>query len=675
MTSATELAADERGDPYGRIFDANTALRFVAACGPAAVTVYLAFNAGGFFAGGPATAATALGLALVLRIVLADQPIAGIGPWLGTAIVALGLFAVWTLASAWWSEAPARAMIDFDRVLLYWMGLVLFGSLPRDRQMILWAVRAFAVAVVGIALAGLVTRLLPDLWSAAATVQNHRLSYPLTYWNALGILVAVGIVICVHLASGPDRSRLVKVLAAGSLPVLAATLYFTFSRGAIVAGLLGLVLYVALARPRGLLSTALAVLLPIAVALVSCYRADLLATGHYASSAGIVEGHHVALVVALCTVAAALVRLLLLHILDPRLERFSSPIAAGRRTFAVAATVAVVGVVVIGAAVDLPQKLSHQYQSFTANTGASSSGDLRGRLTSVSNNGRLHQWRVALDDGFDPRPLTGSGAGTFAEVWAQHAVGGLKVENAHSLYIEVLSELGIVGLLLLLGGLIAILAGLIARMRAADRGLNAVLFAAGLTWAVHAGFDWDWQMPATVFWLFAIGGMAITGPAVRESWLSRGRLRRVALAVGCLALIVTPALMALSQTRLDSSLAALERGDCGAASADALAAAHLVSARPEPYQVLGFCDSRASEGELAISLLKTAVERDPKSWESYYGLALVTAAAGKDPRPAARRALELGREEPLARNAVARFRTNSPRLWIRRAANARLPIY
>jgi O-antigen ligase len=656
------------------MFERRSLERGLPALGVAGATVYLSFNAGGFFAGAPALLAAVLGVALTVRIVVAEQPFAGIGPWLGVAIGALGLFAVWTLASAWWSHAPARAMISFDRLLLYWLALVLFGSLPRDARTLRWALRAFAAAVVAVAVAGLATRLLPDVWSAPASVQNHRLSYPLTYWNSLGILVGVGIVLCTHLAAAADRSRLTKVLAAGALPLLAATLYFTFSRGSIATVLLGLLVYAALARPKGLVSVALAAVPTVLVALVVCYGADLLATGHYASSPGVVEGHRVAAAVLVCALIAALVRLALCAALDPRLERVHVSPATRRRTLTVAVPVALLAIVVAAIVVDLPHLLDTQYERFTADTGASSSGDLRNRLTSVSNNGRLSQWRVALDDGFSPHPLDGTGAGTFAELWSEHGVAGLKVENAHSLYVEVLAELGVPGLLMLLTAIVALLGGLASALRGPERQLQAALLAAAVAWLVHAGFDWDWQMPATIIWLFGLGGMAIARPAGQPA-RELGRFPRVALGIGCLVLIVTPVLMALSQARLDSAVAALERGDCGAATSDALAAAHLVSPRPEPYQLLGFCDSRAGQHELAVRMLETAVDKDPKSWESFYGLALVTGAAGRDPRPAARRAFELAPHEPLARNAVARFRSNDPEVWRRRASTARLPLF
>lgn len=55
--------------------------------------------------------------------------------------------------------------------------------------------------------------------------------------------------------------------------------------------------------------------------------------------------------------------------------------------------------------------------------------------------------------------------------------------------------------------------GFAARLGGPDRTLYAALFAAGLAWALHAGVDWDWQMPAVTLWVFALGGAALAAPA------------------------------------------------------------------------------------------------------------------------------------------------------------------
>ncbi|MDQ8030367.1 MAG: hypothetical protein REJ23_16710, partial [Brevundimonas sp.] len=41
------------------------------------------------------------------------------------------------------------------------------------------------------------------------------------------------------------------------------------------------------------------------------------------------------------------------------------------------------------------------------------------RFRTIANNGRIEHWRVAIDDGFDAEPLHGTGAGTYALLWAR----------------------------------------------------------------------------------------------------------------------------------------------------------------------------------------------------------------------------------------------------------------
>lgn len=64
------------------------------------------------------------------------------------------------------------------------------------------------------------------------------------------------------------------------------------------------------------------------------------------------------------------------------------------------------------------------------------------------------------------------------------------VQDAHSLYLETLAELGLVGFVLLIGVLSPPLIG-----AGATRSDPNVAIAAGAY--VHAGLDWDWEMPAT----------------------------------------------------------------------------------------------------------------------------------------------------------------------------------
>jgi len=62
------------------------------------------------------------------------------------------------------------------------------------------------------------------------------------------------------------------------------------------------------------------------------------------------------------------------------------------------------------------------------------------------------------------------------------------VRDAHSLYLETAAELGLVGLL----ALALFLGGIAAAARRGPPTLVAVLVA----FALHAGLDWDWELPA-----------------------------------------------------------------------------------------------------------------------------------------------------------------------------------
>lgn len=82
-------------------------------------------------------------------------------------------------------------------------------------------------------------------------------------------------------------------------------------------------------------------------------------------------------------------------------------------------------------------------------TPPSGASDLNTHLVSLSGSGRGEYWRVALTT-FTSAPIVGHGAGTFGRLWLIKRPDTLNVQDAHSLYLETLSELGIVGLALLL---------------------------------------------------------------------------------------------------------------------------------------------------------------------------------------------------------------------------------
>ncbi|HEU5362849.1 MAG TPA: O-antigen ligase family protein [Gaiellaceae bacterium] len=113
---------------------------------------------------------------------------------------------------------------------------------------------------------------------------------------------------------------------------------------------------------------------------------------------------------------------------------------------------------------------------------------------------RLAYWDGARETAV-AHPLGGTGAGTFGlvhDAWPY-------ARDAHSLYLQALSELGVPGLLLLVAFVTFPL------VLAIRRGLAAP--AAGLAvFALHAGIDWDWQLPAVT-----VAALALMAAAARPT--------------------------------------------------------------------------------------------------------------------------------------------------------------
>lgn len=634
---------------------------------PGALVVFLGFNAGGYFPGTPAVAALVVTQVLLVRIVQARHPFEGFGALTLVVIGALALYGGLTLASALWSHSTGRALIAFDRVWFYLLVLVLFGTLRPSMQDLRWLVRGLVIGASIVCLAGLISRVLPDVWHTAPNVSNQRLSYPVTYWNALGLLAALGIVLAFHLTCTLAERRFVRVLAATVLPLLVAALFFTFSRGAIAAGGLGLVVYVIVARPRGLLSGAVATIPSSVALLLVAYSANLLDTVDPTTPAAVSQGHRVALVAVICAAAAAGLRLLFAARLDPRLRSSEgTPWMSRRATIAVTVGATAAAAVLI-LALSVPQRVAHDWNRFMS--GATPSGghsDLRQRLTDPSNNGRTDLWRVALN-GFAGAPFHGRGAGMYQVSWDQKRPHFAYTVNAHSLYFQTMAELGIPGLLLLLIVVGVVLGALATRARGSRRSLYGALLAAGILWAVHAGVDWDWEMPVITLGFFAAAGLALGPPIGSGPGWTPGHGSRLLLGLLLLATLALPVLVIGSQKRLGDAEHALYASNCPKAGSAALSSIGWLDLRPEPYEIVGFCDLRRGLPRMGVSAMRQAVHFDPSSWETYYALAIAQASAGIDPRGNAKRALRMNPFEPLTIQAVRTLRTSSPTEWVSRA--------
>src|SRR5262249_37562207 len=112
-----------------------------------------------------------------------------------------------------------------------------------------------------------------------------------------------------------------------------------------------------------------------------------------------------------------------------------------RRASTVAICAGAAAVLIAGIAAGPPGRASAGWPDCTA---AENPSNGSARLESFSSNGRWPLWNSALKENANAS-IAGHGSGSFEVWWAQHGTGGGFVRDAHSLYLETLGELGIIG--------------------------------------------------------------------------------------------------------------------------------------------------------------------------------------------------------------------------------------
>jgi hypothetical protein len=208
---------------------------------------------------------------------------------------------------------------------------------------------------------------------------------------------------------------------------------------------------------------------------------------------------------------------------------------------------------------------------------------------------RRSYWEAALDQA-RANPLLGDGAGTFARYWLAHRDVPLAARDAHGLFVELLAELGPVGL-----GLVAL--ALVLPLVAARR---VPVAAAGVgAFFTHAAFDWDWEMPVvTLAAIFCAAVLLLTGERSTTRYLP------IAGAALVLALLSLPNLFGQAALARSDSMA--ERGELDASAAAARRADRWLPWATEPQLRLFVTELGRGDRVAARRAIRSALERDPE---------------------------------------------------------------
>jgi hypothetical protein len=464
-------------------------LRGAALAGPVA----LAFASGGF--PDHARLVALLSAAILLGVWVLVSPVALPRDRRAlVALLALAGFAGWVAISADWAPRADLAHADLERALLYLAALALGATLWQGSRaaarVVEPAVAAGILAVTGYGLAG---RLLPGVVELdAGQLAGSRLHQPLTYWNGMGELAAMGLILCARLAGDRTRAGAIRSLAAAAAVPIGTALYLTYSRGALVTAVGGLIVLLALAPTWSQLRALAITVEGAGFAIAACVA--LPGVRALSGDAGDRQADGAVALAVLLVVAllAAAVTAWARRVEDEGSTRLG-PLGLPARAPWIAGAIAVALIAVPIAA--------------GGNEGAPRFSDSTQRLISTGSN-RYEYWNVALDAAAD-HPLRGVGAGGFGAEWNRERPIDEVVRDAHSLYVETLAELGLVGLLLLLAALASIAAGARAFYRV-DPGLAAGPIAALTAFALHAGIDWDWELPALTLVAVGLAGLVLS---------------------------------------------------------------------------------------------------------------------------------------------------------------------
>ncbi len=609
--------------------------------------MWLAADGGGYFIAdwGPSSIALiALCVAVTLAVGLARVSILGV-----IGVSAWMFFGTLQVVSGAWAPDSSLAARAGGLTLLYAAALaivvVVTSRVAVSAVWALWLTLGTAAVMSGW---GVFARLVPglDLGDSAA-----RLSVPISYWNGQGALSAFAIVLAIGMAGGVARRPLHAAPAAAVVPLAALCLLFTVSRGSVVAAIVGLIAVVSLAPDRLRMAAMCVVTLGATAPLVVAVNGSaLVSTGAALPEHG-AAGKAALLALAGSCLAAGVFAVIVAVATSRIPHRPRVVIGRTAGAFVVVASVTVIGAAMIagaGPAASLDDRFAEfrEYAPGARNTATS----LSDRLASSAGSGRWQNWTVAGGQ-FRDAPFVGEGAGSYAVEWDQSRTVPLDVTNAHSLYLEIAGENGVIGLILVITPLICVGIAAVRLRRGGDElaaGLGAAAGAAALALWVHTAGDWDWQLPALILPGVVVSGAAI-GRAHRTNPSNAVARALVAgfIVLGVAATVVTvPAGLASDAAARDARSAARAGDFTGAANASLRAIKIEPSASAWQLRANLLADlGEASDADVAFV---EAMRRAPREWSipADWAAVLIRRGDRRSARVLIARASELNPLEP-----------------------------
>ena len=600
--------------------------------------------------------------------------------WGGATLLLFAALAVWTALSIAWSVEPSDSWQAANLTLAYlaaFAGTVALVHVAPAR----WAAVLGAVVLASVVLCGY--SLLAKVFPSISPLDLYaRLRAPFDYWNAVGLMAALGIPGCLWLGARRDGHAALSALAVPALGLLLVALLLSYGRGPLLAAAIAIGCWFAAVplRMRGLAVLATAGVGAVIVCAWAFANAGLTKDGAPVDVRAD-AGHSLGLLLLALLILLVLAGLLLEFEMSRATLSPQSRRALGTAVLVALALVPLAGIGALAASQrGLTGSLSHDWHQLTDPNAQQPPND-PSRLASVGGV-RARYW----DNGFTiwrKAPWLGVGADGYATARRPIQPDRLRVSHAHGYVPQTLADLGLIGMAINVALLIAWFgaaaratgvrprrrwgAWLMTLARTHDTRIRPelrpqrsitperigliTLATTAIAFGVHSAVDWTWFVPGTALvGLLCAAWVAGRGPfdeppAARASlphgsagW--RAARGRVALA----ALVLVAGLVGAwavwqpqrSVTADDAALTELSAGRPQQAIADARDAAARDPLSVDPLQTLSAAQTALGDRAAARATLQRAVRLQPANPETWLWLGQFELDQGN-----ARRALRL----------------------------------
>jgi tetratricopeptide (TPR) repeat protein len=569
--------------------------------------------------------------------------------WGGGAALAFFAVAAFTALSVDWSVQPSLSWTEASLTFSYaaaFAGAIALARLASGR----WrsVISGILLATIVVSAYAVGTKVFP-----AGGPSFARLNTPFDYWNVVGLMAALGVPPALWVGSRRDGRGAQVAVASPAICLLLFTVILAYSRGALLALIVGLVFWFVV-TPLRLRSASVLSIGAAGAAVVAAWTLaqPALTTDNASLAARNPAGHELGwlllAVMALCAAGCVVARFTLLR--NPPSKR-----ARHRAGATLLVCVALVPVVVVAGLAASSRGLfgtiSHDVSTLT-NTNVSVSNSAN-RLTALGSQRALY-WSDAIK-AFNTSRWVGTGADGFETTFLRYdKAPNTTVAQAHSYIFQTLADLGLVGLAISLvlaaAWFLAANATLgpfgrregIADADTAERIGLLTMTTCVVIFTVHSTVDWTWFVPGvTLIALLCAGWVAGRGP--HGAGLALGRThaavlrdrRRGALAAAAVALALVVAWSQWqplrSQDSSNDAYTALVNGgaaggaaavpDYRLAEADARSA---IAENPLDYTPLVWlADAQADlhHPEQGYATIVRAVQLQPSNPQTWYDLA------------------------------------------------------